>query len=400
MTYILILIAVFFLIIGLAYSKNNIFSPSVLTSAVWIVCMILLIYHSSQLPTLSFNFYLCVFLWMAGICLSSAIPQSATFQDSKLNDPGKTIRDVYLIVSVFIIPKLILFAKTAIENGETGVWAFDLRMAALGQGSGFHDTLGGLIVLVTQCSFMLELLCYDKKKKWRLIVATFCYLLYGAVSMSKLAFLNIFLYACVILYFKKRISIKQILGGLGILLAFFLILQSVRHSIEISDAQSTIVSLYILGNFFAFDTLEPCTALHWGENVFRAFYSMFYKLGLSDIESINPFLEWVYKPIPTNTYTTLYPFYVDFGIWGIIIFSILLGFLYGYFFRKAQTGSNFHLLVYAVIVGILVMQYAADQFFFVFAFNLKVFILLFIPFFMTKNNLLNIKNKCFPKKQS
>ena len=400
MTFILIIIATFFLIIGLAYSKNNIFSPSVLTSAVWIACMTLLLFHSSQLPALSFKFYGCVFLWMAGICFSSAIPQSATFQDSKLNEPGKTIRDIYLIVSVFIIPKLILFAKTAIANGETGQWAFDLRMAALGQGSGFHDTLGGLIVLVTQCSFMLELLCYDKKKKSRLIVATFCYLLYGIVSMSKITFLNIFLYTCVILYFNKKISIKQILGGTGVLLIFFLLLQSIRHSINISEAKGTVVSLYILGNFFAFDTLEPCTSLHWGENVFRAFYSMFYKLGLSDIESINPILEWVYKPIPTNTYTTLYPFYVDFGIWGILFFSIFLGFLYGYFFRKAQPGSKFHLLFYAVITGILVMQYAADQFFAIFAINLKVFILLFIPFFMTKNNLLSIKNRCFPQKQS
>ena len=104
-------------------------------------------------------------------------------------------------------------------------------------------------------------------------------------------------------------------------------------------------------------------------------------------------LKWVIKPIPTNTYTAMYPFYVDFGIIGLIIFPIIMGCTYGWIYKKADKGNNFYILVYATMVNMLIMQYAADLFFTCFFGNVKLILLLIIPFLEKKYNFLSFNKK-------
>ena len=104
-------------------------------------------------------------------------------------------------------------------------------------------------------------------------------------------------------------------------------------------------------------------------------------------------LPWIEKPLVTNTYTGMYPFYVDFGLIGIILFALILGSIYGWTFKKAQNGSNFSILVYAVFIQIIFTQYVADMLFSNTAFYIKLILLLLLPFYITKNNLLSCKEK-------
>lgn len=396
MTYLLILLCIFFLILGLACSKNNIFSPSTLTPTIWLFVLVCYLILGEGVYILSPNLYLCLFIWISGICTSSLVFQSATYHDPNLNKPSETIRNIYLIISVIFLFKLYKFASVAITNGSTGYIPLDLRLAALGLGSGFNEPFGGFFVLIWQTSFILELLCYDKNKKWRLLVASSCFLLFGIVTMAKITFLNFFVIGCSILYFKKIVNLKHILSGLCILALFFIILQVLRMSLKLSDINNSIIVTYVISNLTAFDSLSPCSAEHFGENTFRIIYAIFYKLGISSVEPIDTILNWVEKPIQTNTYTTMYPFYVDFGIIGITFFSILMGSCYGWLFKKAQMGSNFYIAFYPIILNVIIMQYAADQFFINLTTNIKLFFILAVPFLFTKHNLLTLKNKFHP----
>ncbi|MCQ2210610.1 MAG: oligosaccharide repeat unit polymerase [Paludibacteraceae bacterium] len=393
MIYLLILWCLFIFVVGMRCSNNNIFSPSVMTGAIWAFTLILFVTLGSKLPDLSLNFILCAFLWITGISFGSLYAQSATYRDSKLDKPGTLIRNIYLIASVLTFPKLIFFAKVAIANGASSNWAWNLRLAAIGQGSGFDEPFGGLFVIIWQVSLLMEFLCYERKKWWRLALIVFIYAAFGAITMSKITFLTLFLFGCTIFYFKKIITLKHLVIGLSVLLVFFLGLQSVRQAIKFSEANENIFVIYMVSNLSAFDTLEPCSTLHFGENTFRFCYAVFYKLGLSNIEPIDTLLKWVEKPIPTNTYTAMYPYYKDFGIIGLIIFPILMGITYGWLFKKAQKGSNFHILLYAAAANIIFMQYAADLFFTTFFGNVKLFFFLLLPFLASKHNLLVIKDR-------
>ena len=151
--------------------------------------------------------------------------------------------------------------------------------------------------------------------------------------------------------------------------------------------QSTIV-LYMLSNMSAFDTLQPYSSEHFGENVFRIYYAITYKLGLSDIVPVNPILPWIEKPIAINTYTTLYPFFKDFGYIGIGIFGSLLGLFYGWIFKKHQENCLFYTIMYAYFCTLLVTQYNGDGVFTNIAGHVKMLLILCVPFVVDKYKLL------------
>lgn len=393
MVFVLIIWCLFIFVVGMRCSHNNIFSPSVLTGAIWATALILFVVLGQKLPPLSLNFYLCSFCWISGLSFSSLCAQAATYRDSKLDQPGTLIRNIYLILSVISFPKLINFARAAIANGTSGNWAWDLRLAAIGEGSGFDEAFGGLFVVIWQVCFLMEVLCFEKKKWWRLALITFIYACFGAVTMSKITFLNMFLFSTSILYFKKKISLKHLLSGIGVLLVLFLSLQSIRQAIKFSDMDDNFFVTYIVSNLSAFDTLDSCSAEHFGENTFRFFYAFFNDMGWSNIEPVDILLKWIEKPIKTNTYTAMYPYYVDFGLIGLIIFPLFMGAIYGWLYKKAEMGSNFHIIIYAFVINIIFMQYAADLFFTSLSGNLKLFVFILIPFLCSKHNLLIIKDK-------
>lgn len=389
MTLIFILIIIAIIILGLKHSHGIIFSPVVMTSVIWLIVMTLLLFMGDAYPQLSFRTYLCIFLWIVGIFVGSTISQSATYSDNHLDDPGTFFRSIYYILSLFVIPELYNFATIAIEKGTTGYWLLDLRYAALGKGSGFDKPFSSFFFLFTQCSYMIELLYLKKKNFFKIIPLIFCFLLFGFVMLSKTIFLNFFIYTCIILFFRGILRLKHLLIATGVFLAFLIVFQAYRHSSDVSNVQSYALQTYILSNLYAFDTLEPCSADHFGENTFRLVYSILYKLNLSDIEPVSPILDWIYKPIKTNTYTGLYPCYVDFGIIGVIITSLLIGLFLGYIFKKVQDGSKYHLLLYAFFSGVIVMQYATDEFLTTLTTNIKIALILWIPFLFKKFNLLS-----------
>ncbi|MBR4714499.1 MAG: oligosaccharide repeat unit polymerase [Paludibacteraceae bacterium] len=393
MVYVIIIVCLFFVFGGLYCSKNNPFAPSVITSLLWLCCMMLYLMIDHRLPPLSSSLCITLLCWILSVNVSSLLTQSVTYRQDQYNDVGFFVRNIYLILAIAFLPSLIRFAQIAIVNGSSGNWALDLRLAALGKGSGFKEPYGGWQIVIWPVSYMLELLCFKKKTWWRLAIPLAIYVMFGAITMSKMVFLSIFLYTGSILFFKRVIKLKHFVMAFVPLITVFIVLQMVRHSSQFSSVTADFVRTYIVGNMSAFDTLRPCSAEHFGENTFRLFYAVLYKTGLSSTEPVEVILPWIEKPLVTNTYTGMYPFYVDFGVAGVIIFAIILGSIYGWTFKKAQCGSNFNILVYAVFSQIVFTQYVADMLFSNTAIYVKMILLLLIPFYVTKNNLLVCKEK-------
>ena len=303
---------------------------------------------------------------------------------TSIKDANIHVRNIFLLISTVCYPFLFVWVKQALAVGEYDNWALNLRMAAIGKSALGEEIYGGLNIILWQITYTVELIYFTPKKWWRTTLAAIFVLSFGFFTMSKTIFFSFIFMTLCILLFNKKIHIRHIAIGIVLLLAVMVALQSIRHkdSVSSEDQKEDFLVLYALSSMSAFDTLEPCSSEHWGENVFRIYYAVTYKLGLSDIEPIDPILKFIYKPIATNTYTGMYPFYKDFGKTGIAIFGLILGIFYGFLFRKAQKGSKYYLIIYAYVSNMILMQYTGDVVFTGLASLVKYMILtalLFIP---------------------
>lgn len=91
------------------------------------------------------------------------------------------------------------------------------------------------------------------------------------------------------------------------------------------------ISVYFLAPLPAFDNvlnthIDYISDFH-GEYTLRFIIPFLQTLGFSVEGNPDPFNlhNWTYTPLPVNVYTIMFSYYVDWGYWGIIVFSILLG---------------------------------------------------------------------------
>lgn len=389
MTILLILYTSLLLAISLHCSKYDIFSPAVITAAIWVVCPVAYLILDHNLPPLGGQVLSGLALWSTGMCsssliISNTICKGKTYAPISNKQGSKPMRDAMLLYSVLTFPLLLIWMYNAITYGDSASWTTNLRRAAIGANSISGENYAPVYIHVWLISYTIELIHYDKKHKLRVIIPCLLYIIAGFALQGKTLFFTIFLITITILWFKKSIRLKHLIISFVILLMFFIWFQSIREGTNMdSDDKNSFIVLYLIGHMPAFDTVEASTSTHFGENVFRILYVLAYKLGISNIEPINPILPFINKPLVTNTYTVLYPFYVDFGYAGIIFFSIVCGSIYGYIYAKAKMGSKYAIVVYAYCVYCIVSQYGGEAFFYFFAGFLKFVLIAAIPFVFT-----------------
>ncbi len=380
------------LVVAYICSKQDIFSPSVLTVGIWLFCLLLFVLLPNRLPALQQQFLLCAGMWSGCFVLSSLSMQSLSYSNKKMQCSA-TIRDLYFWISIACIPALLLFAYRAITYGTMDSIALNLRWAAIGKnaemGENAYTPLYYTLWLVTYSLYLVDV---DRKHWKRTMIMGGLVLLFGVVTMSKSTLLGWGIITLFMLYQKHIISVKHILIGGSAVLVIMIVLQGIRHSMSMDKEEvENIFEQYILRGFCAFDTLRPCSSLHSGENVFRIFYAIPYKLGWSSIEPIDPILPWVYEPVATNTYTVMYPFFLDFGYVGVGVFAVVLGAGAGWLYKKSEQGNSFYTILYAYFCVMIVMQYVADQFFTGLAGTIKFVLLLSLPYIVGNYQLLRKK---------
>lgn len=380
------LFTVFLLMINLYLSKNDIFSPSVITCAIWIAFPLLYILLNHNLPPIGDQFIYGITIWIFGFCFASNLTQFVLLKNNnntvgtyQHREANKTIRNILLLISVLSFPFLAAYVYEVISSNGTGTWIQKLRQASLSNES--YDPLYNLIW--TLC-YITELVYYDKKHKARVLIPLFLCLIRGIVFASKLHFLLIFVCTMTVLWYKKVIRVKHLILGIVVLMLFFIWFQSLREGkSDSAEDKNDFIVLYAVGHIAAFETVDSGTSEHWGENVFRVLYAISYKLGLSDIEPVDPILPFISQPLTTNTYTVLYPFYKDFGYLGILLFSLLEGSVFGFIYSKMRQGSTYALIIYAYATLYIVQQYVAEGLLYNLAGFIKLCLIVAIPFVFT-----------------
>jgi len=373
-------LCVILLILGLVVSKDNIFSPCVLTPGIWLACLSLFLMLEHNLPHLGHQFLTGISLWLICFCFFSMLTQSVNFSVSTAN-PSQLVRDIYFWSSICTFPLLLLFVYNAVRLGDPSIsWTWNVRLAVIGKTDYFKESYSPFYTVIWQAAYLIELFFYSKKNRNRVFILAFLSLFFATITFSKYLLLQFFVTTIIILYFKHKVNLKHVLFTAIFVLFCFFSLQAIRHSLDLSDVKSSdFLVLYSIGHMSAFETVEPNSSAHWGENVFRLFYAIVRALG-NPIEPINPILPFIQKPLTTNTYTTLYPFFKDFGYFGIILFAAILGAFFGWLFKKAQKGDTLFVLFFSYLSFCVVMQFMSEVLFTNLSGYIKTLIMLGIAF--------------------
>jgi oligosaccharide repeat unit polymerase len=257
----------------------------------------------------------------------------------------------------------------------------DLRLASTGSTKEFKEVYGGWQIIIWQMTYLIELYYYSRYNRNKVIFLAVLILSFGFFTMSKAVFLDFIVKTFTVVFFRRKIKTIHFLYAILGLFMVFLVIQSARSNSKVKTVdQKNLVVGYALGNLTAFETLSPESSEYFGQNVFRIYYAITEKVGLSDRKPIDTFLPFVSKPVLTNTYTAMYPFYKDFGNFGIALFALLYGLLFGWTFKKAQLGSSLFILIFSCFTVAIVMQYAADVIITNLSAYIKQIAILTIPF--------------------
>ena len=384
--YILIITCLLLMFFSYWLSNKDIFSPAFITPSIWLVCLSLFLVIPHSLPPLTSQFLGALTIWMICFVFFSLAAQSIHYSTTFKVEPSQQIRNIYFIACIFTIPLFIGYVHKAIVTGPTSNWAMNLRMAATGNTAMFSDIYTPFYSVIWIVTYMMELTYYSKKNKIRVFLLGALFLSFGIFTMSKATLMQFSIITITILHLKGKIKTKHIIIGGCILFYLFISIQSIRQGSHAKSSESkNFLELYILSNMSAFDTLTPMSSEHFGENVFRLVYAIGNHFGIISTPPIEVLLPFIKKPIETNTYTTMYPFFKDFGYIGIAIFSSFLGFFYGMVFKKAQQKDAVAIIMYAYFIYMILMQYAEDIFFTGLAGTIKTSLLVLLPFLWYSN---------------
>ena len=381
-------ISVLLLVMSLLFSRGRWYAPTNLLLTTWLVSLIGYACIDGGTNPLQTSTVWIVTLWLIGFCIAAWTMQSVyvkpTFLDVKSSVPA---RDIYYYFTLCTIPIMVVWVVVIIARDGGNPFAA-LRDANVAEVRGIRTA--AFFVLFWMVSYIMELQVASRENIRRVIVLFLANFFYAFASMGKMNFMIIFLATVIILTERKIIRIGHLVLAFGVLLVFFVGVQKIRGSYT---NPRHFTALYLTTSLANLDqNVEPCSAQQPAENSFRLYYAIKSSIDGGKTEVVDPILDFKWVKIGdlryySNTYTTIYPFYKDFGVAGVIIFSIVLGLLFGYLFKTAEDGSQFSLVLYAILAGTVVMQFIGDTFFTVLSQNIQYLVAALLPFIISKYNL-------------
>lgn len=348
----------------LSYKKtHSFFHPAVMVSLFW--CLLLLAYQlcDHELYPLSYKFFLAILLWVTGFCFASLwYYNKRIFFSAPLYTQSFKVSFLKYSVYLFIVINIVGIYKfyslsggiaySALAEFAVGTEKLPLEIRILQLLQGFSIALYSVLIL------------YGKRTKvslkWIILHVVTLFVWSGIVA-NKTGFFQLIAISFVASYLHKKLSFSKILVAITILLVVFFHLQNMRTEDAGGEEMSVkdIALIYVLSPMPAFDMVLNGEKQFSSGRTWRFFTEVANKLGL--IEKYNSGESgWVSVPVPTNVYTVMFPYYVDFGYWGILIFSLILGGGWGILYNEMKRGVPFFTVLYAVFIHTLALQFFAD----------------------------------------
>ncbi len=132
----------------------------------------------------------------------------------------------------------------------------------------------------------------------------------------------------------------------------------------------TFLGLYVYSPLVALGYMATPHDLPFGAHTFRFVYALWHALagGAQPVEVVQGY---VAVPLPTNVYTVIQPFALDFGVVGVALGAAIYGVFFSLLFRLARLNGQLSLILYAGFSMALVGQFIGEFMFTMFSGQLQ-----------------------------
>lgn len=377
--------SVFLLMSILGYGiDKKLLNPLFIVPFIWGVLLVLFGILPHELNSLNGQFIYGILIWvlffyLGGIFLINVkIPKGKTIYNKK-------IFNLYYYLVLIFAPLAI--ASLILEALKVGPEYFFLRLRMISTGLDEDDTftLGKLAYVFnfTNVVCLLYTLYYEKVSKKKYYIVLLFALLLGLITLARTSLATLAISIFAILYIKGKLKSKHYIYFMVVFFAFIFLLTGLRNAHESeSESFANTFAIYLFSSMPAFETLKYTPIKeHFGENTFRFFYALFNGFG-AHYELKKTILDYVSVPQPTNIYSVLYPFYVDFGYWGIGIFGFIYGLIYFILYKGYKARNDLMLFLFAVIVPYVFIQFSGEFIFTNLSTNLQFLVISLVPYFL------------------
>ena len=340
--------------------------PTIVTCLIW--WFLIVGYHTIDhgLYPLSDEFYSVLLLWVVPFSLfcKVACVYAQTKKVSLAHYRPDYIFSKWFILFFLlaILITLIMKIKEAQAIGLYDSLYASIRDLAVSRSRGEEEPTSSLFILFNRFAVVSPVICLvyllnDFRTKYICFFSAIVivYIFFGA---NKGVLLHWFMAIVVILKYKGRLRLSQMLVLFSFVLIALIIIQLFRSSASTEDYNwFHFICVYLFSPLTAFDSF----ILHAGSDfqtplnggfIFGQFlnneYSVYYDNN-----------NFVYVPLPTNVFTVLCSYYADYGCLGVFIAASLHGLFWGYIYTRSKRQELYKVL-YASLFYILVFQFFCD----------------------------------------
>lgn len=369
MFYVTLLVFIFLFITNYCATRS-LLHPSAITLLIWISLLLVYELFPHGLYPLSGMFYSALLLWVVPFCVFSCITSKLKIRNKCVLI--KEIPSSYVKLNYYIL--LICLSVTIIGLFITvftgfGTLLYDARQYMLQ--TFMHEgkmLLPSYLYMFERLSmigfvYLLYLYMYEGGLSRRFCIIFVMLLIYFLLFASKTYFLQLGVGFLGLLYI-RGFPVKRILFILISISLLIVLFEMTRNAQDASsDNVFSFLIIYFLSPMPAFDLLlsmnTDFTYYFEGEYVFSYFARLFSLVPNSDYLEYLGNSNYVYVPYPTNVFTVMEKYYLDYGMIGFLVFSSIHGIVWGILYKYSKFNDCYK-VIYISLLYILVFQFFAD----------------------------------------
>lgn len=270
-------------------------------------------------------------------------------------------RNIEFLFPIFFILQVITLLVYVKSTGNTSILAIaDVREKLVEEDGKKFGTFGLIQLMMSAYLILASLSKTTFTAKHKLLLGFFLY--YTMLLGSRAQFIYYFLALFYILLWQKRISAKKIFASITLILGLLYIMTLLRGANRNNGTLTEILMIYTITAMPALKLGVFANSKCFGYYTFRVIYVWINKLGFT-LPINNILSEYTMTPLPTNVYSYIKPYYLDFGYLGIFIVPLFLGFVQQYFYFRARRGSFVFLFLTSILMYPLLMQVFEETYF-------------------------------------
>lgn len=345
------------------------FSPWAITLYVWAAILAVINLEGDHIYPLTEQFYDCIVLWVPILCATAFVTcqLNAGRQDNELCGAGRMhvnimMFRVLLLLTLVMTPLYAWNVYQIVSQFSAEDMMSNVRLlanASAGQGVLRYS------IVINQVLLIVALWSYPRVPLWQVVLVVTACLLNALAIMEKGGMFFVVLMCFYLLYERRVVKLRTMaIAGAVVVVGFYLFnLMRQGSTSDYSQNETFIdfIGMYLTSPSVAFSRLTEELTPQFGTNTFEFFYAVFDKLGLGHFVVHEKVQDFMWVPMPTNVYTIMQPFYMDFGRTGVALFAALYGVVFGALYRAHLNGSGVGRSLYSYAVFILILQFYQDN---------------------------------------